>query len=235
MLVGMCMAEINRIDPWSSEPDDEFWQFFVRIKKHRDLAPVRLHRVPSVPEIDPVLTLIEIRNRGLRFKATPIATASRSGDRSRVRGLLPVVTPRVRGSLPVSCVPDLVATAPVSLSTPDDPTTISTGVLSNGSTASPGLLDENGFPYKNEQIRAIAKRTLMRAGIDEKRPYHIKHAMVSMLYKKRLPPEQIALFLRQKVDSSTFFNNYVSNDLGRQCSDAVVAEFTKVGCIFYFA
>jgi hypothetical protein len=90
------------------------------------------------------------------------------------------------------------------------------------------LLDENGTHYKNEQIRALAKRTLKRAGIDEKRPYHIKHAMVSLLYKKRLPPEQIALFLRQKVDSFTFFNSYVSNDMGRQCSDAIVAEFTKV-------
>jgi hypothetical protein len=108
---------------------------------------------------------------------------------------------------------------------PDDPAAVSTGILSNGSTACPGLLDENGNHYKNEQVRATAKRTLRRAGIDEKRPYHIKHAMVSMLYKKRLPPEQIALFLRQKVDSFTFFNNYVSNDLGRQCSDAIVAEF----------
>jgi hypothetical protein len=174
-----------------------------------------------------------LRVRGVLSTVAPRVRGLLPAVASRLRGSLPAVAPRVRGSLPLVASSSSVASSSVSALTPGDPAAQNTVILSTNAIASPGLLDENGSHYKNDQIRALAKRTLRRAGIDEDRPYHIKHAMVSLLYNKRLPPEQIALFLRQKVDSFTFFNNYVSNDLGRQCSDAIVAEFTKVNCFLW--
>jgi hypothetical protein len=100
-----------------------------------------------------------------------------------------------------------------------------------------GLCDEQGTAYSDNQIRAYAKKTLKDAGINENRPYHIKHVTVSFLYGFHMPPEKIALFLRQKVDSFTFFKHYVSNDLGRQCAGSIVAEFVKAcpfcNCILF--
>jgi hypothetical protein len=86
------------------------------------------------------------------------------------------------------------------------------------------LLDGNDTASR---IRAVAKRTLKLAGIDDSRPYHIKHATVSYLYSPRMPPEKIAQFLRQKVDSFTFFKHYCSNDMGWQYAGSMIADFLK--------
>jgi hypothetical protein len=240
MLVGMRMAEINRIDPWSSEPGDVFWQFYVKIKKHAELAPIRLHRVPTIPEIDPVLTLLEIRSRGVDPRGVPasgrlsLSYAPDVGARGLGAGRIPAkcIGPCSAPEVGALGVDSNLVVRPRQASF--DPAARSTGIQRISLSARPGLLDENGTHYKNEQIRALAKRILIRANIPETRPYHIKHAMVSLLYSKKLPPEQIALFLRQKVDSFTFFKSYVSNDLGRLCSSAIVTEF-KVSClVFYF-
>jgi hypothetical protein len=242
MLVGMRMAEINRIDPWSSDPGSEFWQFYVKIKKHAELAPVLLHRVPTIPEIDPVLALLEIRSRGVNprvdhtkgcrrapgfapdGRALELSAAQSIGP-SNGSGFAPEVGAPGRSAV---CVADPRRTS-------GGPVAIDTGIQRKSFMASPGLLDENGTRYRDEQIRALAKHTLIRANIPEKRPYHIKHAMVSLLYKKRLPPEQIALFLRQKIDSFTFFNSHVSNDLRRLCSNAFVGEFKVIDFSIYMS
>jgi hypothetical protein len=195
---GMLLAEIQRLDLWSAEPTDRYWQSYTGIKNHNALALVHLPRLPPEPSLDPVLTLINIRERHPARVFTP------AGGRA--------------GATAVVATQTTPLTAQTQRTGPGNSTMICSG-----------LPDENGTEYGSPQIRDLVKYTMGRTGIDDKRPYHIKHATVSYLYSLHLPPEKIAQFLRQKVDSFTFFKHYCTNDMGRQCAESMIADFLKAG------
>jgi hypothetical protein len=74
MLSGMRLAEIARLDIWSAEPTSEYWQTHTNIKKHDALSLVRLPRVSQKQSLDPVLTLLAIRERHLALARPAGAT-----------------------------------------------------------------------------------------------------------------------------------------------------------------
>jgi hypothetical protein len=217
ILAGMRMAEIRRINVWTVTITGEYAQFYVRIKSKPALAPIRLPRVPQQPSIDPVLVLLDIKRR-LEFVEPKSEWAGRppAANAAGVRApaSFPCALPENQAARTGIVGPRMTRSA-----SPDD--------VAQAAMISSGLCDEHGTPYTDPHIRALAKKTLSDAGIDETRPYHIKHATVSFLYGLRMPPEKIAMFLRQKVDSFTFFKHYVSNDLGRQCAASIVSDFIK--------
>jgi hypothetical protein len=173
---GMRLTEIQRLDLWSAEPTDNYWQTYTGIKKHDALSIVRLPRLPQKPSLDPVLTLINIRERHSARVKYPAG--------GRVGATAVVSYPNHATDRPNS-------NAMIRSGLLDE----RTGLNSNAMMRS-GLLDERGTEYSAPQIRYLAKYTLRKAGIDDKRPDHIKHATVSYLYSLHLPPEVIAQFLR---------------------------------------
>jgi hypothetical protein len=170
----------------------EYAQFYVRIKGKPTLAPIRLPRVPLQPSIDPVLVLLDIKQRQRKGEQqSPAAPAAGAESSSPIPRTLQDPAART----------GIVGKSNELRSSNADDVALEAEIRS-------GLCDEQGTPYADAQIRALAKKTLNDAGIDENRPYHIKHATVSFLYGVHMPPEKIALFLRQKVDSFTFFRHY---------------------------
>jgi site-specific recombinase XerD len=64
------------------------------------------------------------------------------------------------------------------------------------------------------EIRAAAVRVLAAAGIQEKRPYHIKHAVLTCLDKNGASAKDIASFARHRFGSMSAYQHYVSYDGG---------------------
>jgi hypothetical protein len=71
------------------------------------------------------------------------------------------------------------------------------------------------------EIRHAAQLLLLAAGIRDRRPYHIKHATISWLYKQHVPSEQIIRFIRHALSSTTFLEYYLSDDLGERCTGVI--------------
>jgi hypothetical protein len=267
-IVAVCMAESNRIDFLSSLPDAEYWQIYMRIKKHTKLASVRLPRIPDCPELDLVEMLLEIKSRYLAsaspspshtHKHTPTSSSLSPSLSSSSSSFSSSSSPRPAQPTKVSpwsslrppsqrtkvsswsqrVSPDPVASSsstcaspsPSSSSAPNRQLRSLTGCMGTPSAAKshvlPGRPNGRGGEYTDPQIRGLVKKHLLRAGINA-HPYHIKHAAVSKLYAKHLPPEQITQFLQQKVLSFTFFRHYVSNDLGRECGKVILDDFIQV-------
>jgi site-specific recombinase XerD len=91
-----------------------------------------------------------------------------------------------------------------------------------------GEMQSNTFWYTSNgtvmgyvEIRQAAQRLLLAAGIRDRRPYHIKHATISWLYKQHVPADQIIRFIRHALSSTTYMEYYLSDDLGERCTDVI--------------
>jgi hypothetical protein len=71
------------------------------------------------------------------------------------------------------------------------------------------------------EIREAAKQLMQQAGIDDNRPYHIKHAAITWLKKQRTAPDTIVRFSRHAPASSTYMDYYLSEDFGATCSQII--------------
>jgi site-specific recombinase XerD len=76
---------------------------------------------------------------------------------------------------------------------------------------------------KIDEIRQAAKHLLIDAGIDEHRPYHIKHAMVTWLSKQGIEADRIVRFIRHALGSTVYVQHYLAEDLGSTCSKVIEA------------
>jgi hypothetical protein len=56
------------------------------------------------------------------------------------------------------------------------------------------------------------------AGINDNKPYHIKHATISWLHKQGVSTDQIVRFIRHALGSTTYLQYYLSEDLGEACT-----------------
>jgi site-specific recombinase XerD len=74
------------------------------------------------------------------------------------------------------------------------------------------------------EIRKVVTEVLTEAGIDEKRPYHIKHAVLTRLDKKGLSAKDIATFARHRFESMTAYKHYLSSDKGKKSVTSLVDE-----------
>jgi hypothetical protein len=91
-----------------------------------------------------------------------------------------------------------------------------------------GEMQSNSFWYSANgtvmgyvEIRHAAQRLLLAAGIRDTRPYHIKHATISWLYKQHVPSDQIIRFIRHALSSTTYMEYYLSDDLGERCTGLI--------------
>jgi site-specific recombinase XerD len=74
------------------------------------------------------------------------------------------------------------------------------------------------------EIRKVVIEILTEAGIDEKHPYHIKHAVLTRLDKKGASAKDIATFARHRFDSMTAYKHYISSDKGKKSVASLVDE-----------
>jgi integrase len=89
-------------------------------------------------------------------------------------------------------------------------------------------VEEDSFWYNESwtvmsvvEMRDAAKRLLQEAGIDDPKPYHIKHAAVTWLSSQKIPPAWIVRFLRHKQSSTVYFDHYLSEDMRASCNRAI--------------
>jgi site-specific recombinase XerD len=75
------------------------------------------------------------------------------------------------------------------------------------------------------EIKKVVTEVLTEAGIDEKRPYHIKHAVLTRLDKIGLTARDIATFARHRFESMTAYKHYLSSDRGKKSVTSLVDEF----------
>jgi hypothetical protein len=86
------------------------------------------------------------------------------------------------------------------------------------------LLDGKVVLLKYDEVRKAAVNVLARAGINEHRPYHIKHAVLTCLDQRGMSAKDIAAFARHNFGSMSAYKHYISYDGGR----ANVNELVKV-------
>jgi hypothetical protein len=71
------------------------------------------------------------------------------------------------------------------------------------------------------EIRDAAKQLLQQAGIEENRPYHLKHAAITWLRKQRISSDDIVRFGRYAPGSTTYLDFYLSEDFGKTCGETM--------------
>jgi site-specific recombinase XerD len=81
--------------------------------------------------------------------------------------------------------------------------------------------DEHWNVMNRKEISIAAKQLLHQAGIDETRPYHIKHAAVTWLSQHGVAPDWIVRFLRHKQSSTVYVDYYLSEDMGAMCNRTI--------------
>jgi site-specific recombinase XerD len=74
------------------------------------------------------------------------------------------------------------------------------------------------------EIRKVVIEVLAEAGIDEKHPYHIKHAVLTCLDKNGASAREIATFARHRFESMTAYKHYLSSDRGKKSVTSLVDE-----------
>jgi hypothetical protein len=160
------MAGIGYIDPWSS--DLVMLSVFKKKKKISELMPARLYGVPTIPKIDPVLSLIMTKSRG----TNPICCAAHvAGPRPNpfdptAKGTgRPYHIQRKASGLALTVL-DKVLSEFVpwrhEIWFGQSPEKRPYHIQRISFVAGPGLLD-NEIHYDNEQILALAARTLIWA------------------------------------------------------------------------
>jgi integrase len=77
------------------------------------------------------------------------------------------------------------------------------------------LAGEDLVPLSYDGLRAAAVRMLQAAGINENRPYHIKHAVLTCLHECGASARDIAAFARHRFESMAAYHHYISYDAGK--------------------
>jgi site-specific recombinase XerD len=73
-----------------------------------------------------------------------------------------------------------------------------------------------------DEVRRAAANVLQRAGINDKRPYHIKHAVLTCLNENGASAKDIAAFARHRYESMTLYKHYISYDGGKSSVQRLV-------------
>jgi integrase len=82
-------------------------------------------------------------------------------------------------------------------------------------------------PLSYDELRSAAVRVLAAAGINEKRPYHIKHAVLTCLDEEGASMKDIAAFARHRFQSMAAYQHYISYDGGRKSVERIVNRVGK--------
>jgi hypothetical protein len=77
-------------------------------------------------------------------------------------------------------------------------------------------------PLSYNELRQAALRIMMAAGIKDKRPYHIKHAVLTCLDAAGATMKDIAAFARHKFGSMAAFQHYISYDGGKKSVERLI-------------
>jgi integrase len=77
------------------------------------------------------------------------------------------------------------------------------------------LVDKEYIPLTYDGMRLAAARVLQQAGIEENRPYHIKHAVLTCLHESGCSAKDIAAFARHRFESMAAYHHYISYDGGK--------------------
>jgi site-specific recombinase XerD len=72
------------------------------------------------------------------------------------------------------------------------------------------------IPLTYDELRGVAAQVLKEAGIEENRPYHIKHAVMTCLDESGVSAKDIAAFARHRFESMAQYKHYVSYDGGKK-------------------
>jgi hypothetical protein len=84
------------------------------------------------------------------------------------------------------------------------------------------LVDGQLVLLSYNELRSSALEVLIAAGIKDKRPYHIKHAVLTYLDKNGVSAQGIAAFARHKFGSMMAFKHYISYDGGKSSSQILL-------------
>jgi integrase len=77
------------------------------------------------------------------------------------------------------------------------------------------------------ELRKAAVELLFAAGIQEKKPYHIKHAVLTYLDRNGVSAQGIAAFARHKFGSMMQYKHYIAWDHGKSSADLLVNAVKK--------
>jgi site-specific recombinase XerD len=81
--------------------------------------------------------------------------------------------------------------------------------------------DKEWNVMKRKDITEAEQQLLKQAGINETRPYHIKHAAVTWLSQHGVAPDWIVRFLWHKQSSTVYVDYYLSEDKGAMCNKTI--------------
>jgi site-specific recombinase XerD len=77
---------------------------------------------------------------------------------------------------------------------------------------------ERGKTMTAAHLRAQVKSLLSDAGIQERSPYHIKHATLTCLHQKGASADDLRRMARHDSSSTAYTDFYLEDDLGASCS-----------------
>jgi hypothetical protein len=77
-------------------------------------------------------------------------------------------------------------------------------------------------PMSYNEVRQSAAEVLELAGINETRPYHIKHAVLTFLAEQKVSPAEVTAFARHSYGSMAATAFYTSWDNGKAISNKIV-------------
>jgi integrase len=77
-------------------------------------------------------------------------------------------------------------------------------------------------------VRAAAVQVLQLAGINEKKPYHIKHAVLTCLHESGVSAKDIAAFARHRFESMAAYYHYISYDAGKMSVRNIAERVSKI-------
>jgi integrase len=89
------------------------------------------------------------------------------------------------------------------------------------------LLDKEYIPLSYDGVRLAAMRILHQAGINESRPYHIKHAVLTCLHEGGASAKDIAAFARHRFESMAAYQHYISYDGGKMSVRNIVQSINR--------
>jgi site-specific recombinase XerD len=89
------------------------------------------------------------------------------------------------------------------------------------------VLDKDCSPLSYDGVRGAAMQILHQAGINETKPYHIKHAVLTCLHESGASARDIAAFARHRFESMAAYQHYISYDAGKMSVKSIVQSISK--------
>jgi integrase len=89
------------------------------------------------------------------------------------------------------------------------------------------MVEKECIPLGYDGMRTAAVRILQQAGIEENRPYHIKHAVLTCLHESGTSAKDIAAFARHRFDSMAAYHHYISYDGGKMSVQNIVSSIKR--------